>query len=129
MINSLLAVDVHRGLLARSQNLYVNTAAGQGLPGRFEGPGIPAAATVIAAVAVLAVHRVPTVRQIHALPALRKLAGQAGVLLNKFPALVQLNYVAHDPSLSPLYSKFCSPFQLLPRHFLPGLAKYIKTAK
>ena len=89
------AVDIHKSLLPRRQNLHEHPAPCQGLPGRLEAFGIPALPPVIPAVPVMSVHRVPGVGQIHPLPVPGQLGGQPRVLPDKTPVLVQIDYIPH----------------------------------
>ena len=122
VIGGLLPVDIHRGLLARGQDFHIHAPAGQGLPGGGKGPGVPAAAPVVAAVAVMAVHRVPGMGQIHASPVLRQGGGKPHVLPDKFPALIQVDDAAHGSSFPP-FQAFLPLFDSVIGSFPHPLAK------
>ena len=59
---------------------------------------IPAAASGIAAVSVVTIHRIPSVRQIHHLPVFRELVRKPRVLLDEPPASVEIDNSSHVKS-------------------------------
>ena len=106
MVGHLAAIDIDRSLLPCRQDLHKNPAAAQRLSGSLKASGVPASAPVILAVAVMPVHRVPGVGQIHSLPCQGQFVGQPHVLSHKSPILIQTNYFTH--SIPPFSYPFTS---------------------
>ena len=100
VVDDLLTVDIDSSLGVGAQELHEDPAAGQGLLGSCEGLGIPAGAAVVAAVAVIAVHSVPGVGQVHVSPVCGICSRQAGVFPDKFPVFVDVDNISHKNSLS-----------------------------
>ena len=89
MIDYFGSVYINGGLLACCGNLHIHPSAFQGLGRGGKAFGIPALDTGIASVSVVAVHRVPGMRQIHLIPVRWHTGRQTGVLRSKQPVLVQ----------------------------------------
>ncbi len=96
MVGDLLTVHVHGGLLPCRQNLHIDPAAAQGLPGGLEAFRVPASAPIIRPVSVMAVHRVPGMGEIHCRPLQGQCLRQARILPNEPPSLIQIDYFPHN---------------------------------
>ena len=84
-----LTIDLHGGVQGSSQNFNVGAAASQRLLGLHEGAGVNAGGAQIAAVAVVAVHSVPSVGQVDLLGGVVALGEGQG------PVFVQGNDLSH----------------------------------
>ena len=99
VVDDLLAVQVDGSLGVGTHKLHEDTAAGQGLHRGLEGLGVPALAPVVAAVAVVAVHSVPGVGQIHGGPFSGISGRQAGIFPDEFPVFVDVDDISHNDNL------------------------------
>ena len=84
-----LTVDLHGGVQGSSQNFHVGAAALAGLLGCGEGAGVNAGGAQVAAIAVVAIHSVPSVGQVDLLGGVVALGEGQG------PVFVQRNDLSH----------------------------------
>ena len=96
VIGHFRTVHIHSGLLSCRRELHIHSSPCQRLPRRPEALGIPVSAAVEAAVPVMAVHRVPGMRQIYFLPVLRQGLGKPRIFLDESPVLIQMNQIPHS---------------------------------
>ncbi|MBR2040458.1 MAG: energy-coupling factor transporter transmembrane protein EcfT, partial [Clostridia bacterium] len=92
---NLLTVDINGSFGVGALKFHEQPAATKRLLGRLEGLGIPAGAAVVASVAVIAVHCIPGMGQVHIGPVGRISRRQTGIGTDEFPVFIDtpLKYI------------------------------------
>ena len=95
VIDGLFTVDIYGSFGVGTHEFHKYPAATKRLLGGGKCLGIPALAAVISAVAIVAVHSIPGVGQVHVRPCCRVGSRQTGIFPDKLPVFIDVNNVSH----------------------------------
>ena len=118
MISYFDTIDINGCLLTGRQDLYIHLSACQRLPGCLKTFGIPAFPTIISAVSVMSVHRIPGMWKVYPLPIRRQLTGQPRILPYKPPVPIHIDHIPHFLSSNLLFINSNKPVSVICKHFL-----------